>query len=528
MFDIDALQDLIAPDVFFLLAAWGLSYAVPLVANVSRLIRTTPASAEAFQRGTLQWLGWVEFWGSLARDVSWLLIVLVWWVFSDDLVTSLWVFTLPALGWLVARQHRRAGNRQINDMFERHWTPHPGQLFDYVHQVRSPWPPLAPVLLEELDATHVDFKARSMTMSPFMEFVFAVLETAALANFVLQGADDLPLDRFRRTFDTVGRTWSLRVAYRLRLAMKVEGAEHLEDVKNQTFLAFNHESIIDFCLAFFATGARKTGDGRYLAPRFIAAKDHFKDNPILYSILGIGRAMERSGMIFVDRKTPGAGLKIIEESSQVIKELGVDVAIFPQGTRALGHYSGDGAILGAGYYTTTGRRPVGSGHFRRGLSMMAAELSKTQDVDILPIGIVGAALVIPAKTFSVSAHRTVTYTIGPCFRLAHGAEHEATGLLHDVELIVRRAAHINPRLLERWALELGEDATRLEELSKLLKPWEEAAEPLPFAVMDLIFTKGAQNRCRWLERVYELARDDASLEAWAVFREEISAERRQA
>ena len=298
-------------------------------------------------------------------------------------------FTLPALGWLVARQHRRAGNRQINDMFERHWTPHPGQLFDYVHQVRSPWPPLAPVLLEELDATHVDFKARSMTMSPFMEFVFAVLETAALANFVLQGADDLPLDRFRRTFDTVGRTWSLRVAYRLRLAMKVEGAEHLEDVKNQTFLAFNHESIIDFCLAFFATGARKTGDGRYLAPRFIAAKDHFKDNPILYSILGIGRAMERSGMIFVDRKTPGAGLKIIEESSQVIKELGVDVAIFPQGTRALGHYSDDGAILGAGYYTTTGRRPVGSGHFRRGLSMMAAELSKTQDVDILPIGIVG-------------------------------------------------------------------------------------------------------------------------------------------
>ena len=61
MFDIDALQDLIAPDVFFLLAAWGLSYAVPLVANVSRLIRTTPALAEAFQRGTLQWLGWLEF-----------------------------------------------------------------------------------------------------------------------------------------------------------------------------------------------------------------------------------------------------------------------------------------------------------------------------------------------------------------------------------------------------------------------------------------------------------------------------------
>ena len=107
----------------------------------------------------------------------------------------------------------------------------------------------SPVLLEELDATHVDFKARSMTMSPFMEFVFAILETAALANFVLQGADDLPLDRFRRTFDTVGRTWSLRVAYRLRLAMKVEGAEHLENVKTKPSWHLI-TSIIDFCLAF--------------------------------------------------------------------------------------------------------------------------------------------------------------------------------------------------------------------------------------------------------------------------------------
>ena len=41
-----------------------------------------------------------RFWGSLARDVSWLLIVLVCGFFSDDLVTSLWVFTLRLVGWL--------------------------------------------------------------------------------------------------------------------------------------------------------------------------------------------------------------------------------------------------------------------------------------------------------------------------------------------------------------------------------------------------------------------------------------------
>ena len=523
MIDIHTINEHMTPGLAVLLAVWSLSYAVPFLGLVSRILRSRAETPRQFQAGLVQWLGWVEFWTSLPRDAAWTMVALAWWGFSGDYIGQLWVFVLPAIGWLVARQHRRLGNRHINDMFERHWTPHPGQLYDYVHQMRGPWPPLAPVLLEELDATHVDFKARPMTMSPFMEFVFAVLETAALANFVLQGADDLPLKRFRRTFDTIGRTWSLRVAYRLRLAMKVEGAEHLAEIRHQAFLAFNHESIIDFCLAFFATGAQKTGDDRYLAPRFIAAKDHFKDNPILYSILGIGRAMERSGMIFVDRKTPGAGLKIIEESSQVIKELGVDVAIFPQGTRALGHYSADGKILGAGYYTTTGRRPVGSGHFRRGLSMMAAELSKSQHVDILPIGIVGAALVIPAKTFTVSTHRTVTYTIGPCFRMGKGDEHEAARLLCEVELIVRRAAHINRRLIERWAAELGKTDSEREAFATSLDGWQEAEEPLPFAVMDLIFTKEAAGRGLWLDRVSELAQMDAPAETWKDFREEITA-----
>ena len=525
MLTIDTLKHLLTEQGLNLLVLWALSYSVPLVGLLSRLIRVDrPKNVLRYQPRMVRWFGWLEFWLSLPRDVLWAGIAFIFWALSGAWVELIWVLTLPVLGWLVARAHRRFGNRAINDMFERHWTPNPKEVFDYVHLARSPWPTLEPVALEELDATHVDFRNRAAPRSPFIEFVFAVLETASIANFVLQAADDLPIERFRRMFDTVGRTWSLRVAYRFRLEMKVEGAEHLQGVRNQAFLAFNHESIMDFCLAFFATGARETGTGRYLAPRFIAAKDHFKDNPILYSILGIGRAMERSGMIFVDRKTAGAGLQVVEESSKVIKDLGVDVAIFPQGTRALGHYSADGTILGAGYYTTTGRRPVGCGHFRRGLSMMAAELSKTQDVDILPIGIVGAALVIPAKTFAVSTHRTVTYTIGPCFHLAKGAHHEAEALLKDVELIVRRAAHINGRLIERWAGELGRAPQDADRLMNLLESWEEAEEPLPFAVMDLIFTRSPEQRESWLQQVFELADEGAPNERWAELRKEIAAQ----
>ena len=139
-------------------------------------------------------------------------------------------------------------------------------------------------------------------------------------------------------------------------------------------------------------------------------------------------------MIFVDRKTPGL-VKIIEESSQVIKELGVDVAIFLRD-------SGTGLAAAMEQLksedTTTGR-PVGSGPFRRGFHEGGRTLEDAR-CRYFPIGIVGAALVIPAATFSVSAHRTVTYTIGPAFGW-HMARNTRTGLLHDVELIVRRAAH---------------------------------------------------------------------------------------
>ena len=114
----------------------------------------------------------------------------------------------------------------------------------------------------------------------------------------------------------------------------------------------------------------------------------------------------------------------------------------------------------------------------------------------------------------------------PCFRLAHGAEH-GDGLLHDVELIVRRAAHINSRLLERWALELGEDATRLEEALETTQALGGSGGASTFCGDGPDLQRGLRIGANGSSGVYELARDNASVEAWAVSRE-ISAERRQA
>ena len=107
--------------------------------------------------------------------------------------------------------------------------------------------------------------------------------------------------------------------------------------------------------------------------------------------------------------------------------------------------------------------------------------------------------------------------------MAKGDEHEAARLLCEVELIVRRAAHINRRLIERWAVELGKNEGERDAFAASLESWQEAEEPLPFAVMDLIFTKEASGRDVWLHRVSELAQTHAPMETWKNFREEITA-----
>jgi 1-acyl-sn-glycerol-3-phosphate acyltransferase len=321
-----------------------------------------------------------------------------------------------------------------------------------------------------------------------------------------------------KVFDSLARIWSSRCALLLRLRLQVTGVEALKELTHQTVIVLNHESLLDFAMGFYVVGGADTGRGKRLATRFIAAKDHFKDNFFLYSVIGMGRAMEQAGMIFVDRKIRGGGERVILESVEAMRESGVDVAIFPQGTRAIAHFDTDGLPTGAGFYTTTRGPIVGVGHFKSGASRIVAELSKHQDVNILLVSIQGAATAIPAKRFDIYPGATIRYHIAPPITVEKGTDTEAETLNHRIELALRNNAQVHERLLARWQIECHQDQAAHQALESALAPWDQAQEPVPFAVLDAILGRTPNERPALLARFEETALLGATTEQWIEFR----------
>ncbi|MDO8643943.1 MAG: lysophospholipid acyltransferase family protein, partial [bacterium] len=226
----------------------------------------------------------------------------------------------------------------------------------------------------------------------------------------------------REIFDRVGQLWGKRVLQIFRCRLIVRGDEKLSDLPpGKIILVFNHKSHIDFILNFFALSSvrlqARGGGTRDIHPRYLAAKDHFLNNKFVYQGIGLGRLIEAMDMIFVDRKGKGTGA--IFEACETLVKKEVEMAIYPQGTRAYGNKGWDGERRDAGYYTTGSReslkRPLG--HLKKGAAYLAVDTalcaaSQNIPVHLVFIGIEGAGTVAPKGSFAVQTETTVTFTVG--------------------------------------------------------------------------------------------------------------------
>ncbi|MEC9465335.1 MAG: lysophospholipid acyltransferase family protein [Myxococcota bacterium] len=476
--------------------------------------RVTPASP-AFKISIF--FGRLEYYGWIARDLVCVIVAIA--VLSGHSTTPrrLEIPALLLVLILLDIGHRFSARVRLSKQLATFPDPHPDRFFELVYAHLGPLPPIDLVEIEELDPSGLNFSHRAPFLSPKFAFGLAVFDTGLIANIAITASTRFERDNFRTIFDALTRLWSSRTASRLCLKLEVTGHEHLEQVQHQAMIAYNHESLMDFCLAFFATGGCITQHGRRLAPRFIAAKDHFQDNFFIHTVLGVGRAMDTGGMIFVDRKTRGAAKQAIYDACEVLDEQDVDVAIYPQGTRALSHRSKQGDVVGAGYYTT-GRGPVpGQGHFRRGAAVIVSELSRTRPVDILPVGIVGTATVVPAQSFEIGANRTVRFHIMPPIHIAQGQDIEEEALIERVELSIRKTARVHQRLLDGWQRDTQSTHEEREALSAALAHWDESPCPTPFALLDAILSRSPSRRADLLKEFSRLALHDADETAWLDF-----------
>lgn len=509
------------PAVFIL---YAVLWAVPLLGLATsplRAFRAYPEREALLCSGWIQHTGWLEYYVGLIRDglalVSGLILVIV------ALTTRLPVGYGAALFGLVALAvaRRRIGNRRVIDHLIRHPDPHPDDLFRLVWQSRSVWPPHQKIATRSIGPGEADFTGKPPWLDGRYGLWLAFYDTTFVAGLVMQAANELGGGVFRTIFDTCARLWSTRTASHLRLRLVVTGHEELSRVRSQAVIVLTHESMLDFCLSFYAMAGVRTARGTRIAPRFMAAKDHFIDNVLIHHVLGLGRAMKASGMVFVDRKTRGKGGQAIDDAVTALRrDSECDLAIFPQGTRAKPHVSSTGELLGAGYYTTArGGRPAG--HVRRGAAAIAARLVAEQDLDLVAVGVVGTASVVPARSLRARTHRTVHYAISPPLHFERGADVDEASLTRTIDLLLRRTAQVNERLLLAWQHRTGSTDAERDSLAAALSRWEDADDPIPFATLDEILSGDESVMDERLRALQALALAGGDDTRWAELRRRV-------
>jgi 1-acyl-sn-glycerol-3-phosphate acyltransferase len=124
------------------------------------------------------------------------------------------------------------------------------------------------------------------------------------------------LDRSGRMVHRVARWWARSLLHVGRIAVQVEGLEHL--VPGQTYIyAANHRSNFDIFLLL----------GYLPGPFAFVAKKSLFHIPIF------GQAIHRMGCVPVDRENVQQAIRSLNQAAAKLKE-GASLAIYPEGTRA--------------------------------------------------------------------------------------------------------------------------------------------------------------------------------------------------
>jgi len=247
-----------------------------------------------------------------------------------------------------------------------------------------------------------------------------VIDTNYMAHICLSALKKVGPQYVSDIFDNAGSMWGKRILQLVQGQLIIKGTEKLRGKNGKFILIFNHKSSLDFVLTFFALSQIRVND-RFLRPRFIIAQDHFKDNKLIYNLLAVGRVCEAVNMVFISRKNRKESFENLKQAAKTIIQKDIDVAIYPQGTRAKGNYDRALKRRDSGYYTTIRQRDLSSelAHIKKGTgylvweSLLALNQSeKPEDLNLVFIGIRGAGITLPKGSLKVQTESEIEFTVG--------------------------------------------------------------------------------------------------------------------
>lgn len=380
-------------------------------------------SGLGFQRtGINGALGFFERHGSRLREFLVVTSILVFLVSLGE-GAYLWSAVAFALV-LLARQQRFYSEMRAAEWMRLNARLLPRDFFAACNQEWGPAGCPHNYEFERQDSGLYDFRDEKASPSRFV--IFQIFVTSAwMTRIIIQAESWLGPKYYLELFDHGARIWSLVVLAFSRSVTKTEGMDQLKElpVGAKRLFLFNHVSMTDFALGFSALDQFVETE-RKVKLKFVIAKDHFIDNPLIYSIGGIGRCIELAGMVPIDRKNSKNAVVALEGAAKIVADNDIDLAIYPQGTRSFGQFNSAGELVDAGYYSSAKieRAAEPLGHIKKGTAFMALDVLRAlkdseTPVHLVIVGIQGAGTLIPKGSLKMNRGANMIYRVSEIITL---------------------------------------------------------------------------------------------------------------
>lgn len=415
------------------------------------------------------------------------------------------------------------------------------EFFRYYYAAHGPLRPQLPTSPRgAIDPLHIDTRPQRVKTKPTIWPALRAVRTLMIITQLIVLADKR---RGRSYAHEVASNLAVisasRMVHLAQAEFSIEGIDKLRELKQPIVYCFNHTSALDFNLIplFMLAHRDISGIDMPLVPLFMLARDHFLKNPILYRLVGIGRAAEILGMIFVERKhsTRATAVEAVERSVEALCSGTAPLAIYPQGSRARPTVSADGKRMDAGYYTVGSLRRLtrDGGHLKKGAAFIVTDAAIALwrnegggQINIVPVVFVGAGTVLPRKKLKVQRGGSVIMRVGNPIIVTPEAIASLTNKMDDdarLPFVTKLSGRIDDALksafrihaeLERRFFEDARimlDALQMEELSIAMKQWR-GEDYLVYATLDCIYACRPQHWHPMLGQLTHLILEDAPRE----------------
>jgi 1-acyl-sn-glycerol-3-phosphate acyltransferase len=540
-------------------------YAVPLLRVISAPVQ---CGWPRFMKLNRRFGQWEHLVGDL-RDIiatPYLAGGIVWhlWLLAETHAPEHLIWAAAAMALLSAALYCRLSRRRaygcLLEFIRKYPTIHPQEFFDHLlcssGAVRHALP-LEPRRM--IDPNDVDFREGQQDKSETVGVLTLISGLWSIMWITRLGvlAHRIRKVRAPEICSSLALIFATRTAQLARAAVTIEDGDRLPPASGLQTFAFNHMSFLDFALAPLVMAARPEPqeEGRWTnyLPHFLLAEGHFRKNPLLHRVLGIGRLAEAQGMFFVRRQTKIADKVRTEKATRLTADAArklvsdkVELAIFPQGTRTVPYRDLNGGRLDAGYYTVRPRWRIKAdgAHMKKGLAHIAAKaailleaIDSPSKLHIVPVAIAETGRACPRGTLKILKNTHIRMRVGEPIVVSRSSIPMSGGpggddrsfdrlytefvdqLQERVDHELKTAGRVHGMLERRMFEDVREmlGPLRIEELAIAMKEWR-GEDFLVHAILDAIYACPPDRWRPFLGELTHLILNFASREDLLVFK----------